>query len=234
MGTPLSGERKILSSYRDVARTFTYGIYATLPLFIVYQAGLIAIHSQKIISSNKTLEDASTLFGTLSHTATGLLLVLGMMAMLCYERRRFGFIQLWPPFFFLTAAEAVFFAVALGYVSSWLPFPLQPEPLINAIIYGAGAGFYEELLNRVILLGGLLAFFRAIRFHGMSARIIAVTLTAMLFSLDHYTGPLGEHLALGSFLYRSYAGVFFSYLYLQRGFATVAWTHSLFDIFAYF
>lgn len=252
MSTPLPVEGKVLSSYKEVSRTFTYGIYATLPLFIIYQIGIPFINAGKkyqiVNGADNILEQISTLWGTLPSSTTGLLLVMGMIAMLYYERKHLGFIHSRISFFFLTLPESIFFALTIGFIASWLAtlvllilhpnlspsaFGHLPEPIMVTIVQGAGAGFYEELFFRVILLGGALALFRLMRIPGMIARIIAVTVVSMIFSAPHYMGPLGEHYDLTSFLYRAYLGVLLSAIYLRRGFATAAWTHALFDIFVF-
>ena len=56
-------------------------------------------------------------------------------------------------------------------------------------------------------------------------------LGALIFSAFHYIGPYGDRLELGSFTFRTIAGVLFSGLYLLRGFGITAWTHALYDVF---
>ena len=95
-----------------------------------------------------------------------------------------------------------------------------------------GAGLYEELLFRVLLvtlLAGagvhLLGFRRAV------AGAWAAVLGALIFSAVHYLGPFGDRLELYSFTFRFLGGLFFSALYLLRGFGITAWTHALYDVF---
>ncbi len=52
-----------------------------------------------------------------------------------------------------------------------------------------------------------------------------------MFSAFHYIGPYGDPLRLDSFVFRMIAGLFFSGIYLLRGFGITAWTHALYDIF---
>jgi hypothetical protein len=55
-------------------------------------------------------------------------------------------------------------------------------------------------------------------------------LGAFIFSAFHYVGPYGDPLQLQSFLFRMIGGLFFSALYLLRGFGIVAWTHAGYDV----
>jgi hypothetical protein len=256
MNTPLYTEGKVLSSYKEVSRTFTYGIYATLPLFIIYQVvtyfiGVVLVKDgqkyRMVSDSDYFLKEIWTFLG-IPQTATPLLLIISMMAMLYYERRKLGFIQPQISFFFRTLGESVYFGFILKYATALLAasaifflfgtFPPIISPSVPAslpeILQKTGFGFYEEILYRVILLSGLLAFFRVLHIPGMIARIVAVTAVSMIFSGVHFFGPFAYHYDLESFLYLGYLGMFFSAIYLWRGFATVAWSHALFDIFLSF
>ena len=110
--------------------------------------------------------------------------------------------------------------------------PLDRTPLPVRLMLSLGAGLYEELLFRVVIVGALA--WAGHRVLGWSARfsgIVAVVAGALLFSAVHYVGMYGDRLTLYSFVYRTLAGVFFSALYLLRGFGITAWTHALYDIF---
>ncbi|MEO1990747.1 MAG: CPBP family glutamic-type intramembrane protease, partial [Pirellulales bacterium] len=62
------------------------------------------------------------------------------------------------------------------------------------------------------------------------AAVSAVFMTSVLFSAAHYVGPLGEPLHLYSFTFRTLAGVFFSTLFLTRGFGVTAGSHATYDL----
>jgi membrane protease YdiL (CAAX protease family) len=100
------------------------------------------------------------------------------------------------------------------------------------VLVSLGAGVYEELLFRVILVSLLTLFFRhALKLSLRASSLWAVLLGATVFSLFHYIGPFGDPFQLPSFLFRLVAGVFFSGLYVLRGFGITAWTHALYDLY---
>jgi hypothetical protein len=104
--------------------------------------------------------------------------------------------------------------------------------LATTLMISLGAGIYEELLFRVLLVGTLA--WTARRLFGWrpgAAGIFAAVLGALIFSAFHYIGPYGDRLDPGSFTYRAIGGLLFSGLYLARGFGITAWTHSLYDVF---
>jgi hypothetical protein len=64
-----------------------------------------------------------------------------------------------------------------------------------------------------------------------AAGVLAVVGGAALFSAAHYVGAYGDPFTLDSFTFRFIAGLFFSALYVVRGFGITAWTHALYDAF---
>ncbi len=107
----------------------------------------------------------------------------------------------------------------------------DPIDAPTRLMVSLGAGIFEELLFRVVLVSALLAAARVVFGTGATAStVIAVSLSALIFSASHYIGPFGDKLALPSFLFRTVAGLLFSVIYVLRGFGIVAWTHALYDV----
>ncbi len=99
------------------------------------------------------------------------------------------------------------------------------------LMVSLGAGIYEELLFRVLLVGALAAAARALLgWRPVTAGVAATLAGAAIFSAFHYIGPYGDRWQLYSFAFRMVAGLFFSGLYLARGFGITAWTHALYDV----
>jgi membrane protease YdiL (CAAX protease family) len=94
-----------------------------------------------------------------------------------------------------------------------------------------GAGLYEELFFRVILVGGLLLIFMKFFSKKPVAYIISAVIAALIFSGVHYIGQYGDFFTLGSFLFRFLFGLALNLIYVTRGFGIAAWTHALYDIF---
>jgi hypothetical protein len=92
-----------------------------------------------------------------------------------------------------------------------------------------GAGIYEELLFRLILLGLTILALRALGMPKWPRLFLAVVTTSLLFSAAHYVGGR-EAISWFSFVFRFLAGVFFSLLFLYRGFGIAAGAHAGYDI----
>jgi Type II CAAX prenyl endopeptidase Rce1-like len=155
-----------------------------------------------------------------------------------------------PRLFAAMAVESSVYALGFGLVTSILTTLLLPGlatygsisllavhadtrwNLVTQLMISLGAGIYEELLFRVLLVSGLAWLMgRILRLRPTSAAVFAVLVGALIFSAFHYIGPYGDNFALVSFTFRAVAGVLFSGLYLLRGFGITAWTHALYDVF---
>ena len=109
------------------------------------------------------------------------------------------------------------------------------------IITGIGAGIYEELIFRLILISLLLMLLQDVfgLKKGVSV-LLAVGLSAVLFSVHHHVfiidGHLGagERFMLSKFIFRLLAGVYFAGIFAVRGFGITAGTHAFYDILAAF
>jgi membrane protease YdiL (CAAX protease family) len=107
------------------------------------------------------------------------------------------------------------------------------------IVTGIGAGIYEELIFRLILICLLMILFQDIlRMNKDAAVILSILISAVLFSVHHHFFYVNGHFGQGepfvwiTFLFRMLAGVYFAVIYTLRGFGIVAGTHAFYDIIA--
>lgn len=98
------------------------------------------------------------------------------------------------------------------------------------LVLSIGAGIYEELVFRLALVAGL-AFLieRVARFTRQSSLLIAVLISAAIFSAFHYWGAGGESFQWPSFLFRTSAAIYLSVLFASRGLGIAAGAHMLFN-----
>lgn len=111
--------------------------------------------------------------------------------------------------------------------------------LMANIVTGIGAGIYEELVFRLILICVLMLIFQD--FLGIShtrAIVASVILSAALFSAHHHVVVVNgiltrsSEFSMGAFVFRTVAGVYFAALFAVRGFGITAGTHAFYDIIA--
>lgn len=97
-----------------------------------------------------------------------------------------------------------------------------------------GAGLYEELFFRVILVSGLFYLFRNLFRKNRYAYAVAAIISALIFSSVHYIGDFADTWAMGSFLFRFLFGLTLNVIYVIRGFGCAAWTHAIYDLIVVF
>jgi hypothetical protein len=104
-------------------------------------------------------------------------------------------------------------------------------PRLRDFILYCGAGVYEELVFRVLLLGLLmLVFTKLFHLEHAYAAVWSVMLGAVIFSAFHHIGAQAERFTLGPFAQRTFAGLYFSAIYFNRSFGVAAASHALYDI----
>lgn len=108
--------------------------------------------------------------------------------------------------------------------------PMEQLSLLQQFALSLGAGIYEELFFRVILVSGLLFIFKKIFSHQYLSYACAITVAAVIFSLVHYVGVMGDPFSFGSFLFRFLFGLALNAVYVWRGFGMAAWTHAIYDL----
>jgi len=136
---------------------------------------------------------------------------------------------------------------ACSSIASFSPLSLSAgngsEPtnrhLLANIITGIGAGIYEELVFRLVLICLLMLLFQdALKLTHANAIVLSVLISAALFSAHHhvdfFSGRLnsGDPFNVTKFIFRTIAGVYFAALFAIRGFGITAGTHAFYNIIA--
>lgn len=233
-------------AYWEESRSHRYSLVFALPLLLLYElleaiapvrrgGGVVRNGADVILTSLFT-----SLFGPRGPMVF-MALVIGGAVVLIWRDRRAGSVR--PLYFALMLAEsgvlALVFGLVVGVATMQLLGPFRALAAGAAGVEGSplelftlslGAGLYEELLFRVVLVALLANGLRRIGLARMPAGALAVLAGALLFSAFHYLGALGEPLRLDSFVFRALAGVAFSAMYLTRGFGITAWTHAIYDV----
>jgi membrane protease YdiL (CAAX protease family) len=243
--------------WRD-AKRHRYSLLFALPLLAFYEVLAAALsggprgdirNGADVILKGPFL----ALFGRWGSAVFGALLIGGSLYLVARDLKRGGGLR--PKIFLWMLAESALLAMAFGLVVATItaqllsPLGGLSAPLAAAaqasgeangevwtgwwtrLMLSLGAGLYEELLFRVILVAALGQLARrAFRWRPLAAGAFATVLGALVFSGFHYVGPYGDPFRLDSFTFRFIAGVFFSAMYLARGFGITAWTHALYDV----
>lgn len=261
MTLPLSRQaaaagRSTRSSYFSVSRAPRYSVLFALPLLIGYEA-LAALLAQP----GAELRNGADVLLRSAFTAAagpygnaifmGAIILLGTAIVVRDLRRTKDRIRgrVFVGMLAESAALAGLFGVVIGLTTAKLLGAMHALVIQGGqgaapggalaqmswptrLMLSLGAGLYEELFFRVLLVTGLAAGARVVL--GVSRRtagVFAAVVGAFIFAAFHYIGPYGDQFQLQSFTFRMLSGLAFSGLYLVRGFGITAWTHALYDSF---
>lgn len=232
--------------YLARSRSPRYSLVFALPLLLLYEGLSFALTGSAVEGvrngADVMLKSLFLALGGRDGLIVFNVLLFGVGGVLVWrDRRRSG--EPWSGGVFgVMLAESVVYAALFGLVVGWLTALVLAGPralqvgagavtLPTQLVISLGAGIYEELMFRVLLVGGLLALLKGLLgWRAGPAAATAVLVSSLIFSGFHYVGSLGDAFTLPSFTFRAIAGVVFSVLYVQRGFGITAWTHALYDL----
>ena len=234
------------SSYWQLSRAPRYSLLFALPLLVFYEVlAVFLAHGERSVRNG-----ADVILQSLFTAVAGawgpplfmLCLIGGGLWLVVRDMRAHG-TRLRGATFVMMLGESVALALVFGLlvagVTSGVLGLLQTLALPagrqldgwTRLMVSLGAGIYEELLFRVLLVGALAASARALLgWRAVTAGVAATVAGAAIFSAFHYIGPYGDRFQVYSFVFRMVAGLFFSGLYLARGFGITAWTDGLYDV----
>src|SRR6266403_562441 len=236
------------SSYWQLSRAPRYSLLFALPLLLFYQLlAVLLAHGERSVRNG-----ADVILQSLFTAAAGawgpplfMICLIGAGLWLVVRDTRAGGSRPRSRVFAAMLGESIALALIFGFVVGSVTSGVLGMLQTLAVPGGAGhemdwwtklmvslgAGIYEELLFRVLLVGALAAAARGLLgWRPLTAGIAATVAGAAIFSAFHYIGPYGDRWQLYSFAFRMVAGLFFSGLYLARGFGITAWTHALYDV----
>ena len=249
-------------SYLESTGRPLYALFFLLPLVVVYELGTILVNTDYIFHTQSRVAAFTWLMGlaewigmhrSLAWAFPGFVV---MIILLCWHlssrhswRVRIVWL-LWMhvesialslPLFAFGAVLNRTYVQAVTRDLAWPPI-LSTNGSTNYlanIVTSIGAGIYEELVFRLILIGLIIVIMEdLLNIKDPTATIVAVLLSAALFAAHHYVGIehgrisrlAAEPFALGSFTFRTLAGIYFAIIFRYRGYGIAAGTHAAYNI----
>ena len=227
-----------MSNYWRYSRSAYFSAVAALPLLVIYE--ILIVLSQSPYWGIRNAADVwiRTFLMAFDLQAQHLTFVLiGIsLALIPIAKSRARGIKLKANYFALMFAESLAFSLVLGVVLQsilridGLSSGVPGSWLMQNLALSVGAGLFEEIIFRVLLLNLLFLLLSPLFKKKVVSAVVAVLLASFLFSLSHYVGTMADTWQLYSFMFRWAAGLLFTVLYFVRGFAITAYTHALYDI----
>ena len=229
------------TSYFTVTKGVLYSYIASLPLLLLYEL-LIWISNP---GASGTVRISVDVWFRQIVQLTGLhstSIILGSVALLggvLLYMKRADLHHIKKGYFLLMLAEAVLYSVIITItIHTFLDAILmadsssQIKSLNTLQLYALslGAGLYEELFFRVILVSILIFFFKRFTSRHSVSTTLSIVAAALIFSGVHYIGFYGDIFTLHSFLFRFLFGLGLNLIYVKRGFGIAAWTHAVYDL----
>ena len=221
-------------SYWALSRTPLTSLVFSLPLVLAYEGGVLLMgRGSPRNGADVWLRHLLDALGFGAYFLLPTLTVLGLLAWHHVEHDRWSFS---PRVLAGMAAECVFWAAVLVGLARlqdrlWpLAAGADREGVVARLIGFCGAGLYEEVLFRLLLLPLLTWLFERLGASVVGAACGGLVASSLLFSAAHYVGPLGDTFAWYSFTFRALAGMFFAVLFVVRGFGIAAGTHAVYDV----
>jgi len=221
-----------------------------LPLLVLYEGGVVLLGSQAVRNgADVWLRQLLDLMGLGQYFVLPALTVAVLLAWHHITRDRW---QLSAAVLYVMFAECAVFGLLLlgvgklqGVVVQAMPgsreiaeqmfaavaLPWGTASMIGRLLGFVGAGVYEEMLFRLLLLPPVSVCAQRLGAQRGLRIGLAVVLTSVVFSAAHYLGPHGEAFDAFTFWFRFTAGGFFALLFVYRGFGVAAGTHTMYDIF---
>ena len=227
-----------MSNYWRYSRSAYYSAVAALPLLVIYEILIVLSQSRYWGIRNAADVWIRTFLMAFDLQAQHITFVLiGIsLALIPIAKSRARGIKLKANYFALMFAECLTFSLVLGVVLQsilrlgGLSSGGPGSGLMQNLALSIGAGLFEEIIFRVILLNLLFLLLSPLFKKKLVAAVFSVLLASFLFSLSHYVGTMADTWQLYSFMFRWVAGLLFTVLYFVRGFAITAYTHALYDI----
>jgi len=233
--------REKVQDYFTSTNTLLYSYLISLPLLLAYEV-LIFIAQPKTeqvvrISVDVWIKWLFSYIGQDLLSITLIFVALLGVVVLYRERKRLSTLKLRYFGGMIVESSVYAFILALlisATVSNLLQMlqtsPIEQLSLLQQFALSLGAGIYEELFFRVILVSALLFIFNKIFAKKHLSYASAMVLAAVIFSLVHYLGVMGDSFTFGSFLFRFLFGLALNAIYIWRGFGVAAWTHAIYDL----
>lgn len=224
-----------LERYFEVTRRLPVAICLVVPLILAH--AIAVARSDRFVQVGAERFVAHVLrFGPTGERVMQVALALIVSAAVVQVIRERIAVHRYVPGFLV---ECVLLACLLGPVVSIVTrsslFHVRPPDVSLSsvwpfVIGAVGAGIYEEIVFRLVLLSCVaLLFRRGLGFSSAGSAALAVFVSAVAFAWAHFVGAGGETFAWRPFAFRLAAGLLLGAVFVLRGLGVAVYLHAAYD-----
>jgi len=225
-------------SYFLQTRSSFYSFLFTIPLFFIYEVGILFLSKDDILvvrnGADFLMRSILESFGIFGLYGLGAIFLIGFIITYIYFFNDKSNKSIRPDYLFIMIFESVCWALILYFLlSKFMLVLMNPigKTITQQVTLAVGAGIYEEFLFRVMLISGLTGIIDFVFLWSEKVRkAAALIIAAGIFSAFHFMGDYGDYFSMELFLLRFFAGIVLGILYIARGFGITAYAHSIYDL----
>jgi len=225
-------------SYFLQTRSSFYSFLFTIPLFFIYEVGILFLSKDDILvirnGADFLMRSILELFGIFGLYGLGAIFLIGFIITYIYFFNDKSNKSIRADYLFIMIFESVCWALILYFLlSKFMLVLMNPigKTITQQVTLAVGAGIYEEFLFRVMLISGLTGIIGFVFLWSEKVRkSAALIIAAGIFSAFHFMGDYGDYFSMELFLLRFFAGIILGILYIARGFGITAYAHSIYDL----
>ena len=225
-------------SYFLQTRSSFYSFLFTIPLFFIYEVGILFLSTDDILvvrnGADFLMRSILESFGIFGLYGLGAIFLIGFIITYIYFFNDKSNKSIRADYLFIMIFESVCWALILYFLlSKFMLVLMNPigKTITQQVTLAVGAGIYEEFLFRVMLISGLTGIIGFVFLWREKVRkAAALIIAAGIFSAFHFVGDYGDFFSMELFLLRFFAGIVLGILYIARGFGITAYAHSIYDL----
>jgi len=227
---------KLDSSYLNYSKHILSSVLLLTPFIFIYEIiSFFKFYNQDYIirnSADAILRDFFSFFTSINYYSI-VLIVFILFAFINYKSYLKDY-NINLTYYLLMIFESFLYSLLLIIMLNGIDFLfINPELKYSDIILGfylcLGAGIWEEVLFRFILISILFKIFEYFIISSNLKFFIIVIISAFAFSMFHYIGHNPDVFSINSFFIRFIGGFVLGYIYIFRGLGIVALMHFFYD-----
>ena len=228
-----------IKSYINESKSPLYSLIIVLPIIIIYEILIFSMNKSDIIGirngADVLFRQFFALFGIFGFYFVGFVIMVVLIFIFAFNKSRKIQFSINFQFILLMLMESIIYAYILRVVmDKMLMISLMDvDSLSKKEMFAMclGAGIYEEFIFRFMIMQAVFLVSKQVfKMRKATAIAMGILISALIFSGFHYIGEFGDQIQLLTFLFRFFAGMILSVIFLLRGYGIAVYTHTIYDL----